>query len=403
MKKRIYILAPNDRFNYGDLIFPYILRHYLSDITDDIVFCSTTKSDLSAKGGLKTESFKVLYSLDANFDNHLIIAGGECLFAHWWVILSYVDRKAEQILFQLNRVYYHLRKYFSAINRIRDRVLDNAIRPLFNYKTKYPFSIGKYELKNISGIYYNSVGNVSLIKDKRNCSKQNHKILSEADYISVRDSKTSAFLNNLDIKHTQAPDSAILMSEVFSPDFLSSKVRADISKDFQGSKYIFFQVNLGIWSSNKESIIKQLNSILGKSDCRICLCPIGTAMGHCDDTALTEIRSLLPENRAELVSDPSLWDIMWLIRNAHLYIGTSLHGVITSLSFGVPYISFCVSKVEEYLKQWTNDTPKHFCKIEEIADYSLNLLNSGNTPDADIQKSQAIKSIQTIHDAILRL
>lgn len=401
MKKRIYILAPNDRFNYGDLIFPYILRHYLSDITDDIVFCSTTKSDLSAKGGLKTESFKVLYSLDANFDNHLIIAGGECLFAHWWVILSYVDRKAEQILFQLNRVYYHLRKYFSAIDRVRDRVLDNAIRPLFNYKTKYPFSIGKYELKNISGIYYNSVGNVSLIKDKRNYSKKNYKILSDAEYISVRDSKTSAFLNNLDIKHTQAPDSAILMSEVFSPDFLSSKVRTDISKDFQGSKYIFFQVNLGIWSSNKDCIIKQLNSILGKSDCRLCLCPIGTAMGHCDDTALTEIRSLLPENRAELVSDPALWDIMWLIKNAQLYIGTSLHGVITSLSFGVPYVSFCVSKVEAYLRQWTDDTDVHFCETENITNYSLRLLTKPSLSKADKQKELAKHSINNIRNLIL--
>ena len=71
-KKRVYIYAPNDRFNYGDLIFPYILHHYLKSIVDDIVFCSTTKADLTDLGGHEVIDFRVLYQIDTKeYDNYL--------------------------------------------------------------------------------------------------------------------------------------------------------------------------------------------------------------------------------------------------------------------------------------------------------------------------------------------
>lgn len=36
--KRLYVLAPNDRFNYGDLLFPYVVENYFKDIADVLVF-----------------------------------------------------------------------------------------------------------------------------------------------------------------------------------------------------------------------------------------------------------------------------------------------------------------------------------------------------------------------------
>lgn len=399
--KRIYILAPNDRFNYGDLIFPYILKHYLSDITEDLVFCSTSRSDLSTKGGLKTESYTTLYKMDYNHENHLIIAGGESLFANWNVILSYSVKKASQIQYQLNRVYYHTRLLTKMSEYTRDKIIDYVFKQVFHFKTKYPFTIGKHELPNLSSLYYNSVGNVNLLKDKRNYSETNRKILSDSDYISVRDNSTSEYLQKLGINHTVAPDCAILMSEVFTEDFLFSKIRAEISNMYKERKYIFFQINDVVWSQNKVAIIQQLSSIIDKANYTICLCPIGTAMGHCDDIALSEIYNNINNNQAAIVEEPTLWEIMWLIKNAQLYIGTSLHGVITSLSFGTKYISHSVGKVEAYLKRWTKDADEHFCKIDNLADVSLLLLSSHDVPNSNNQKSQAKQSIKAIHDGIL--
>lgn len=74
--KKLYILAPNDRFNYGDLLFPHILKFYFKDIVDEIVFCSTTQSNLSDLGGIPTCSFQALYKTKDTDQNYLIVAGG---------------------------------------------------------------------------------------------------------------------------------------------------------------------------------------------------------------------------------------------------------------------------------------------------------------------------------------
>lgn len=401
--KKIYILAPNDRFNYGDLIFPYILRYYLSEITNNFVFCSTTKSDLSNMGGIKTCSFKELYNMDKKYDNYLIIAGGESLFVPWWPILSYSNKKANFVQFQLNRLYFHVGVKLKMSNALRDRLIDSVLKPIFGFKTRYPFTINKYDIRYLNGLYYNSVGNVNLLYDKEKKSNINRDIMNSADYISVRDEQTSIFLNQLGVNHVVAPDTAILMSEIFNESFLQRRIRKDIYEFFISHKYIFFQINYINWSNNKEKILEQLSSIINDNEHMICLCPIGTAMGHEDDKALFEIYiSLGKKNRAMLIDIPSLWEIMWLIAHSQLYIGTSLHGVITSLSFNVPYLSYSVSKVEAYLEQWTNDVDKHFCKIEEISVFSDALLNSSSNTqkDSNRQKELALQSIKNIHDKI---
>lgn len=55
------------------------------------------------------------------------------------------------------------------------------------------------------------------------------------------------------------------------------------------------------------------------------------------------------------VVSPNLFDIMWLIKSSKLYIGSSLHGIITSMSFGVPYIGYCKKKLMTYIDTWGDD------------------------------------------------
>lgn len=110
-KKRLYILAPNDRFNYGDLLFPYVLTFYLKKYFDDIVFVSTTKSNLSDKGGIPTEPYSVLFHVDTTWENHLIVAGGESLCVRWSTILAYIDKKVDI----LDRIAWKLKKHIGSV------------------------------------------------------------------------------------------------------------------------------------------------------------------------------------------------------------------------------------------------------------------------------------------------
>ena len=93
--KKLFILAPNDRFNYGDLLFPHILDFYFKDIVDELVFCSTTESNLSKFGGIPTCSFHSLYEVNATDQNYLIVGGGDSLCISWMQVLSFVDKKID--------------------------------------------------------------------------------------------------------------------------------------------------------------------------------------------------------------------------------------------------------------------------------------------------------------------
>ena len=93
MSKKLYVLAPNDRFNYGDLIFPHILNYYFKEKFDEIIFCSTSFSDLSTRGGIPTVNFRVLYRTKEQDNNFLVVAGGDSLCIKWDMIISFIDIK----------------------------------------------------------------------------------------------------------------------------------------------------------------------------------------------------------------------------------------------------------------------------------------------------------------------
>lgn len=350
-KKRLYILAPNDRFNYGDLLFPHVLTYYLKKNFDDVVYVSTSKSNLSDKGGIPTEPYSVLFNVDSAWENHLIVAGGESLCVRWSTILAYIDKKVDL----LDRVAWKLKKY---IGPVAFDIKNTLVDVFYHTKTRFVFSVGKNELPQFESIVYNALGGSGLLNSNVLQSKKTHDILSSVDFISVRDEDTSLALERANIKHRICPDSAILMSDVFPEEKLLGGLTVSKSK-FQDKRYIFFQGNLHIWKNKYEIAAHQLEELHKKTQAIICLCPIGTALGHCDDIALSKIAKYITDKDAFiLVETPNIFDIMWLIKHSCMYVGTSLHGIITSMSFNVPYVGYGGRKQIAYIEKWSNHKMK---------------------------------------------
>lgn len=351
MKKRLYILAPNDRFNYGDLLFPYILTYYFSNIFDDIVYVSTTESDLSDRGGIKTKGYSELFNIDANWENHLIVAGGESLCTRWIAILSYIIPWV-RLLYRLS---YKMAKF-----SIGKRVLyfcSSFVDFVFKTKTRFVFSVGKNEMPQFKSIAYNALGGSGLLNSDILDNPKTIEILNSVDYFTVRDKVTSIALSKYAIKHTICPDTAILMSEVFNEEMLLKKI--SIPLEFSRIDYLFFQGNLALWKGKYKLAASQLMKLSNVTKCKICLCPIGTALGHSDQIALKNIASLLKCDYS-LIEQPNIFDIMWLIKHSKMYIGSSLHGTITAMSFGVPYIAYGPKKLKAYIEQWEEIGEEHF-------------------------------------------
>lgn len=378
MKKRLYILAPNDRFNYGDLLFPYILKHYFSDFFDDIRFVSTTKSDLSEKGGIPTEDYSVLFKMDVNWENHLIVAGGESLCVRWFIILSYVNKYVSLI----SRLSGKLKRFFGTYST---DFFSFIIDVFFRTKTLYVFSVGKKEIPHIKTIAYNALGGSRLL-NKKKFNRRTVNILSSVDYFSVRDLDTSRALEKNAIKHFLCPDTAILMSEVFSEKYIQEHLSVS-TEDFN-DKYIFFQGNYKLWNNSEKDIAQQLCELHKKTGHKLCLCPIGTALGHLDQVALKNISKEFDKTVSfKLIENPNIFDIMWLIKHSQIYIGSSLHGTITAMSFGVPFVGYGPRKLGAYIEQWTSLYEQCFCCKNQILNTAINVINNNITTDSNKQKS----------------
>lgn len=372
--KVLYILSPNDRFNYGDLLFPYIVRHYLGNSFDKIVFCSTTVSDLSHVGGIPTNNFSTLFHAKKNNDNYLIVAGGDALCIDWETILSFVDKKST---------------YVYAIDaKLKTSIFSKYYRLIEHHATtRFPFSIGKNELSNFSGVLYNSLGGSALIKNEELLDNNDIRtLLKSVDYISVRDFATHNLLTKKGIKSNIFPDSAILMSEVFQESFLLLNI-SDGTRQIARNKYVFFQINYE-YGKDKESFFSELLYALTLKGLHICLCPIGIAPGHSDQKPLTTIYNLLKDPNVSFIENPNIWDIMWLIKHAEIYIGTSLHGTITAMSFNTKFAVHGPDKLRNYLQTWGGCD---FFSNDNIREIINIVLNDKLTFHANTQK-EAVKT-----------
>lgn len=377
--KKLFVLAPNDRFNYGDLLFPHILKFYFKDIVDELVFCSTTESNLFRLGGIPTCSFNALYKANASDQNYLIVGGGDSLCISWMQVLSFVDKKIDWFTAIDYKLHTHL--FYKTYTRLR-----------YNYRTVFPFTIGKNELRHFSKVMYNSLGG-SMLEYHRSLLNDPKviEILQSVDYLSLRDSQTSDILNSKGINNVVVPDSAILMSDVFSEELLTQHLSVD-KNIFQDNKYLFFQTNLRFL--NLDAYVALIEKVIDKYQLNVCLCSIGTALGHSDDIALAKIySSLRHKDKACLVCSPSIYDIMWLVKHSALYVGTSLHGTITALSFEVPFVAHGPIKLKNYLETWCKEKKSMFTEEKDLESAVFSQIEHHEAYLSMSQKHKVMESI----------
>lgn len=334
------IIAPNDRYNYGDLLFSHILRAKIGKYYDEIIDIATIDADLSRFGGHKVYSIKKINKYTRNTYFDVILAGGHSLFCPW-----------PFVLFCLGNKYVWLSKLNVLLSKIlsnyKSKIITNFIsRIVFGAKTRYPYSIGKYEIKGIRKIIYNSVdGNLDV-----KLNSNDKRLLMSIDYLSVRNQKTYRQLKLEGLKAYSFPDSAIQISQIFSKQTLSEKI--SIKHNYFKTPYIIFQINRGLGELYFSDIVVNIEKILNHYDYNIYLCPIGFAQGHEDLMLLNKIYENIKKDKLVLFNSLNIWDIMGLIANCKLFIGSSLHGCITAMSYCRPYLGLEVDKTLRYINDW---------------------------------------------------
>lgn len=336
------MIGATDRYNYGDLLFPLIVQKELSQrLGSDYLFYnfSTKKSDLSKYGGLVTKSIRNIKNINCDV---AIIVGGEVLSSSWKATYYHVQHSKFKLI--LNKILFKI---------IGEKRAEIYIKSSFGLPREqmFPWLIDKHSV-GVSKIIYNTVSGTDFSYVQKNINSF-HNILEQADYISVRDQKTLYNLNN-QITKTKAqlvPDSAFLMSDLFPVDELENLIN---DKPESVQKTVVFQIGKSFAKSNEQEIVKQLK-LISNEGWHIVLLPIGYATLHEDSIPLKKIYSLLsPTVKNVDIKYGTIFDIMYTIATSDMFIGTSLHGNITALSYGIPSIALDkrVEKLSEFLKSF---------------------------------------------------
>jgi exopolysaccharide biosynthesis predicted pyruvyltransferase EpsI len=373
------LLGAFSRFNYGDLLFPLIVGNefdQFSPATKREVY-ALFESDMSRFGAAKTKPVRSLHragSLDTG--DVVVFAGGGTIGVDWTYMYSNLLGKRG------NTALYYLKRFLG------EQAADTLCRIRLGVHRPYPWIAAPEDFPVPVKIAYNAVGGSEFGKLPVLTQDRILRHLDKASYLSVRDAETQRLLSRLeDVSIELAPDSAILMSEQYPVERLETLVSSSILDTLNGNPYVCFQTHISYARAHTDNIVTALEEIREAYGLRAVLLPIGRYVGLEDQVALEGIQKRMRSPCNVISDEASLFDIMLTIARAKVFVGTSLHGNITSQSFCVPHLGLSDTpcKVDYYLGTWDLPEQSRCVPLKEIPDQVGKIIR---IPDATMKNKR---------------
>ncbi|MCH9652026.1 MAG: polysaccharide pyruvyl transferase family protein [Deltaproteobacteria bacterium] len=375
MKPSIFLAGAFDRFNFGDLLFPLITRQAFERLGIEANFevLASRWSDLKEAGALPTAPLGKLSQHPPGPGDTLLLAGGEILDARWSGTLAALTSPRRAFGLKV------LAKGFPAMaDALSQRALTGAIlgtrRPL-------PWVLGKEDFASPMGIAYNGVGGSGIDGLPPKLQEALRRRLDRAAFLSVRDPRTLEILNrwNLHCPIHLAPDPAALMAEIFPRPHLEdqqSQETRDLRAGYEENGYGVVQLGYYAARGAGPAVAEQLIRLQRVSGLNLVLVPLGQAAGHEDQRALAALQKRLVGLPVTLASATTIIDILSLIAGSRLFAGTSLHGNLTALAYGVPRVGLGpgIRKLDLFLRTWDSQQPSGCASFDDFADRALEAL-----------------------------
>lgn len=332
-KRRIALIGAFDRNNYGDVFMPIILEEVLGE-NYSFDYYALKDFDLTDVGGKKGRSLKKIsdYSYDAS-----IIVGGEVLSASYSGMIKNIEDNT-LILF-----------FYRVLNKLFPLSFEKLAKKILNGETINPWVYCRKRLST-DKIIYNTVGGRGIKFDKAYIDD-----LKESNFISVRDEQTKLELSKNGIRSFLYPDSVSIISRVFPKEKVEKIVTSELREKVKmAGNYFVFQINKSTGRNNIEELAFQIDQIVKETNLSCILLPIGYAQGHEDFVPLKKIKELSKSDKVFFFEEKNIYSILFILANSSLYVGTSLHGAITSMSYAIPHMALTnsITKLTDYIKTW---------------------------------------------------
>lgn len=388
------LLGAFDRFNYGDLLFPIVVQNEIARHNPalEVAIHALVESDLSRYGALKTSSLRSLYRPDALHAGDVVIfAGGGTIGVDWnYMHANLLGRTGNLALYYFRRL-------------VGEMAAERLSRLYFGARAPFPWVAGPEDFQAEVKVAYNAVGGSEFARLSPSVQARTLERLGRASFLSVRDEETRRLFAPVEhrLAVELAPDSAILMSEQFPVSWLQERAQAALSSMIDAGPYVCFQANAAYAHPHSDRIVAALETLYEQHGLRALLLPIGRYVGLDDQIALSEILAKLRTPAALVSSEASIWEIMLVIARAKLFLGTSLHGNVTSQSFAIPHLGLSdrPCKLDYYLGSWDLPEQSRCVRLEELSDQAGIALA---VPEA-VRRQKRAELINLSHDNFAKM
>lgn len=343
---KIGLIGACDRNNFGDLLMPIIFENqykYNNANRNDIEFAyyGQAKSKMDYLKSKNTDALKDCYN-NCDID---IIVGGEVLTSNYKLMYFNLQKNSLKILL------------LRCLNKIFPNFIEKLSRQRLEGKEHKPWILDKEKL-NCKKLIYNTVGGHIDTKDLENIKK--------VDYMSIRNNYDYQNIKEINKNVKLYPDSVISISKIIKDEEIFDNTEKDI-KEFTKNKYFIIQIDNRDSKGLIKKIGNQINRICNKYSIDCILLPIGYAQGHEDQKALKRILKYCNNSKVKMPRVTNIYETIYILKNAEVFIGTSLHGIIVSTSYEVPHIVLTdkIKKLLNYIDTWPS-TPIKYTKAESI-------------------------------------
>ena len=344
-----------DRHNFGDLLFPHLMTALLPERV--FAFAGLVERDLLAFGGHRVRA------LGAERPLQLIHVGGELLACTAW--------QAAVMLLDPAGAAAAIARYDA------DPVAAAAwaARQLGTSRLA-PYVAGREALAPGGTLILNAVGGVDwphLPLAHREAVKT---ALGQADWASVRDHLTQAALRAEGLDVPLCPDPAVMVAACFGERIAVQQHHGEVQAlrtDFpQGYLALQFSADFGD-DATLDALVRELSRVVAATGLGLVCYRAGAAPWH-DDAGLYDIlQQRLPPGTTRLFESLNLWDICALIAASRGAIGSSLHGRIVALAYGLPRVSLIPPqqgdrplKAAAFAETWEPDSVPRGVTVDEI-------------------------------------
>jgi len=368
-------LGTFDVENYGDLLYPIAFRHVLKryDAVFDVRHYSPLPGEAPQEAGFDTQSIQSLFAAAAG-PYTLVIGGGDILRTDSEVMARHYGRNSRVSYKGLRRSIgtlgafgYLLRKNIARLDPAGFYAERFRVRWM-NYPAAGPFLIDTDYLPPESRVSYLSCG----VPHEFTPSERNRveRIFDQARFIYLRDEQSAEKLRRAGVRDGMhvAPDLTVTLSDHFDKKERASRGREILSRFGvdAGRPFLCFQCQ-PYPGFDEEEIVRQLRRYRERTASSIVLLPTGYC--HGDHEFLQRV-ARQSGGALKYAGVYSIFDIMDIIAASDFFVGTSLHGNITSLSFGIPQLfgPLPVDKAEGYLSVMDLPSELKLCSWSEIND-----------------------------------